>query len=601
MISGSQDTPGTKAIGARPRLDSGMKDNKRFLRAVFPKVGTSPEQVVDLSFLLAVPNLCNAFAEAFLSHCARNRLRTRSSLASSLRGGFIRYLSDLKLTNIALSELHNRLITSFVGWLNGQRLKDITRRTYLSALRGLFEALHRSSKWNAMISPDLAIPRCCWPLGTRRGTPTETLTDEDRNKLYNACLSEMKETMLQVSSAQRLLSEGRSQLPEYPSTFRDYSELSTCLAALDKAFADSPPSFNQLDSRSPFLRAAISKLHGGLIKVRSFLYPDPRILTPFALFLAFHTGFNPDVVLTLSLGDFSTIKVLGQSHLRFDAYKPRARERQVVDIPVTEDSDNPSNVVDFLVQWGARIRKSAPSHLSKYLFLFLPRTNHTTAMAFSDPKKGGGGQITWHNCIHEFCADYGLKQVTLRQIRATVLDLNMAIHGGDIRAAKAFGNQKSVETIYSHYSSDAQRQRNLEKLAELTQQMVRWVDTSGLIDPRKLPLDVQKEAATPGWGCFDPFSSPFSEHGSLCTAYGLCPNCPLAHLDLTSSYSCAQTHNLLDAILRAQFTLDPDAWLARWAPVVGKLLSVWLPRFPDAVREEAKVRFSTLPALPSPD
>jgi hypothetical protein len=578
-----------------------VKDNKHFLRGVFPKLGTSPEQVIDLSFLLGVPQLCDAFAEAFLSHYARKRLRTRSSLASSLRGGFLKYLTEKNLTNIALSGLQNRLMTDFIGWLNRHEIKDITRRTYLSALRGIFEALHCSSKYNVLISPELSIPRCCWPLGTRRGTPVETLTDEELKKLYDACRAEVAKTMLRVSSAQRLLSEGMSKIPVCPSTFRDYFELATCLAALDSAFLDSPPSFNLLDLRLPFLRTAIYKLHGGLINVRSFLYPDARMLTPFVIFLAIHTGFNPDVVLTLSLGDFSVIETLGQSHLRFDAYKPRARGQQVVDIPVTKDSDNPLEIVNFLIQWGTRIRQFAPAHISKYLFLFLPRTGHTAVMTYCDAKKGGGGQVTWHHCIHEFCADHGLKQLTLRQIRATVLDLNMTIHGGDIRAAKAFGNQKSVQTLYSHYSSDAQRQRNIEKLAEVTQEFSRWIVTSGLLDPRQLPLNVQKEAATPGWGCFDPYSSPFSEHGTLCTAYGHCPNCPLAHLDLSSPYACAQAHNLLATIRDAQFTLNPDAWLARFAPVEAKLLSVWLPRFPDAVREEAKIRFSVLPPLPTPE
>lgn len=219
-------------------------------------------------------------------------------------------------------------------------------------------------------------------------------------------------------------------------------------------------------------------------------------------------------------------------------------------------------------------------------------------MSFFDIE-GDAGSSTWITALRNFCEDHNLKRFTLQQLRPTTLDIGRGIHDNDVRAAQALGDHRSPETANLHYTSGAQRERNAERLGEISTLRRRWLDTGGKADSRNAPVDIDEGAVTPGWGCLDPHMSPFSPHGKLCSAFGRCPACQLTQLDIHSVYAAAQSLNLLGAVRRARETMDPQGWLERMAPVEKKLVQFWLPQFSLEILEQAKAL--NLPPLPTPD
>ena len=592
-------------VTARRQIERGNDNGVPFLRAVFPRPGWAEAQVIDLSCFLDLPHLSGPFSEAFSEAYALRSWQTRSSASVALRT-VCAYLLQNNLAAIRLADLTTARLNGFVKWLNQvdpasghARWAVRSRQGYLVVVRILVSWLARHAPWAHQMPKDLCLPMFCWPGAKRQSSPAPVLTDEELRAVYRACVTEVLETRKRVTEGILLMEEARDRVPTRPKTYRDYTDLGTCLAALTQAFPDSVPNSGRVLPEHPFLFRAIKRSHGGLLAVRSVLYPDDRLLVPFVLLLAIHTRYNPQTVLDSNLEDCSIEERLGQRVLVFRAYKGRSHSRQLAITPVEEEApDNPASIVAFLREWTQRARRLAPPHLATRLLLFVPRRAHPKVTTYSN-YSANGHSSTWRIGLRQFCEDHHLKPFSLAQIRPTMLDLGTVLNSGDLRAAQALGNHRRADTTYVHYVSDAQRQRNAERLGEVMALRTRWRETNGGVDPRERPHDTDQGAATPGWSCLDPYDSPFSSRGKLCDGYGLCPLCPLAQLDLQSPYACAQAHNLLEAVRRARETMAPQAWLARMAPIERRLSCFWLPKFSAAIHYRA--RQLDLPVLPLPE
>jgi hypothetical protein len=82
------------------RIEKGTEHGKPFLRVVIPTPREPrPEQVLDLSFLLALPNLADALAEAFWDWTATTqRSASRGGEAAHLRVGLVAFLVETDRT-----------------------------------------------------------------------------------------------------------------------------------------------------------------------------------------------------------------------------------------------------------------------------------------------------------------------------------------------------------------------------------------------------------------------------------------------------------------------------------------------------------------------
>jgi hypothetical protein len=582
----------------RPFLQTGTANGVAYLRAVFPADINAALQTVDLSFLLTCPNLWEPFSSGFIACQSVNRPATRRSSARYLCVGFIAFLEHIKSVYFTLSDLSTTLANQFINWLDRVEPQTgtavwspATRSCYCSAFNSLICWLQQQRQWQGSLPKNLALPSLRWLGLTRSHRPTPILSQEQLLKVYLACKAEITTINKQITDLPELLQSASGRIPQSPTTYSDYPDLAVCLAALLAYFPDSIPNEKEVCQHNFYLQLALRK-QGGLLAVRRYLFPDVRGMVPFVLLLAIHTCFNPEALLASSIDDYSIEQRLGQDIFVARVFKWRSRRAQLVTKPADAALDNPASLVKLLLCWSERARRMARVDINRRLFLFVPSTGHFNITTFR-------GVSVWRDNLHMFCDEHNIPRFSLKQIRHTMIDVGITLYRGDIRAAQALGNQRSPQTLFEHYTSDAQRQRNAERTGEIMSLRRRWRETGGLIDPRDQPDFIDQGAATPGWRCFDPYDSPFAMKGKPCDAYGMCPICPLAHLDFTSAYACAQLHNLLGSIRKARERMAPEAFLARFGPVEIKM-QVWLGRFPRRLHEEAK-QFEHLRPLPVPE
>jgi hypothetical protein len=597
------DTRQKSSIPKGPTLQKGKANGAPDLRAVFPTTQDAASQTVNLSFLLKCPNLSVPFSSAFIACISARRPATRQGEAACLKCGFVAFLEHENLLHCSLADLSTTLANHFIAWLDrvdshtGTAVwSTATRSLYYGAFKSIISWLQQQETWRDSLPPHLALPSFRWPGLQHLHRPTAVLSEEHLLEIYRACIGEITATKKRITDLPELLQSAEGRVPQCPTTYRDYPDLAVCLAALITYFPDTIPNDKYLSRHHSYLLTALRQ-HGGILAVRRYLYPDVRGMVPFVLLLAIHTCYNPDVIRTSSIDDYSIEQRFGQEVFVARAYKWRSRCPQNVITPADAAVANPAALFALLLSWSERARRVAQADIKRRLFLFVPTSGHFNVMSYNNHPNGTTD--VWRASLRMFCTDHKISSFYLRQIRHTMIDIGTALHWGDIRAAQALGGQRSPQTLFEHYTSDAQRQRNSERTAEVMSLRRRWRETGGLIDPRDQANGLDEGAATPGWRCFDPYDSPFATKGKLCDAYGMCPICPLAHLDLTSVYTCAQLHNLLNSIRKARERMTPQAFLSRFGPVETKL-KFWLLRFPKQIHKEAK-QFGHLPPLPIPE
>lgn len=571
-------------------------------RLVFPQLKGAPQQI-DVRFLSEVPGIAEPFAHALLRKLAPDAPKARATLVKWVRLGFYRFLLETDRRALQLPDIGGALFGAFVDWLNRTDVETKsavwsvgTRTAYLSGLRNVVSVLKDMPEWRAILPVDAMVPSHQWPGAKRQKEPTHILVDNEFTSIYQACLKEIYEIRERVESDLALIEANKCLVPSAVTTLRDYPTRGIALAALAQMIPDSLPCYPELLGKNLYLLNAVRTLFGGIVELRTALAPNPRQLVPFVIMLAIHTRLNPETLLASELDDFTVDYKLGEPRFSAKPFKGRAHRRQRPSAPLDDAWDNPHAIVVFLKLWTGRIRLLAPEAVRSKLLLYVPRTTVSRVSYFDVTN---GNSYLFPQLLKEFCTDHGIPNFTLGQIRPTVLDFGRAIHGGDIRAAQVLGDHRSAETTKSHYTSDAQRKRNQERLGEIMNERTRWLESVGRVDTRGIPIDADEGAATPGWRCLDPYASPISPHGKLCLAYAYCATCPLAQVDLSSPMVCAQLLALLEAVRRAKGTMDPQGWLERMAPIEARLVSFWLPRFTKEIFEAS--RSIPITAMPTPE
>lgn len=130
-------------------------------------------------------------------------------------------------------------------------------------------------------------------------------------------------------------------------------------------------------------------------------------------------------------------------------------------------------------------------------------------------------------------------------------------------------------TTDGSYLQSSAKLAEQEALGATQQRLQRFAKTLGKIDTRRSARtpSMDKDAATPGFTCADPFDSPRpgQAKGSLCDDYGGCPDCPHAAYDLAKPSAVALYGALRRALMASQDDLSPEAWRVRCQPQVAAL------------------------------
>ena len=582
-------------------VDETDANGKRQLHIRFPTPrGRESMQILDVSNWLTAPELATAFAEMVVAWGGDKTEQTRQALVCDMNQGFFKYLATRPDKSPGLADLNTSLINGFITWLGHREegalvFASYTRLHYLGVLRTVITRLKKSAAYASQLPSNLHIRHNPWPGISRQvGRPTEILPHPVWEKLYQVCVNECAQTMATLELGWKLLGSGHA---DHVISAQDIA-LGDCLRRLDALYPAVIPPFRDIRRLDADLACMIGN-NAAATNFSIYFQPSPRHLIPFVLLLGMVTFFSGDTLLGARRSDLSQTELLGSKRFVWRPYKARSHQRQYRSFPMTESPDSPSVLIPFIERWTSRIRLMATPRIQDRLFLWIPLRGPTQSRTFES--KYGCTKGVWESNLDAFLSDQELPHLTLRQIRATGLDIVHDLFAGDLRAVQAVGGQQRPEVILSHYTSDAARKRNDEQLGGVMALRSRWRETDGLIDPRTLPPGQDLAAATPGWRCLDPYDSPIpgQEKGKLCGAYGACPSCPLANLNAEDAYSLARALQLKTRIETAQTVLPAERWLKVWAPRLQRLINYWLPRIqdPKVIEAASKLALDDLPEL----
>jgi hypothetical protein len=296
-------------------------------------------------------------------------------------------------------------------------------------------------------------------------------------------------------------------------------------------------------------------------------------------------------ILGMKVDDWETRSLLGVDRLRLFPTKPRAGRRQRFEITITDDADHPLRLLEYVRRRTQPLRDMNPDYCRRNLFVRWSR-NPREVRIFDSSQQFPG------NALSQFIRDNELVAFTLRQLRPTAMDRVHEVTG-DLMRTQAFANHASSTTTERHYPSSARMRREQEKLGRAMELRHRDIATNWNVTSFELPPDLDKVAATPGFGCRDPHLGWIETEvpGRLCEAYGHCAGCQLAKVDYGSARACAYLHQLRERIDEAQQIIGAEAWLTRWAPVKAELL-LRLDRFsPTAKTGAVSVIITKIPPV----
>lgn len=603
-----KSSSGIFVFQAKSRVEIVEKDGKNFLIiTLLSKRSDEGLKEFDISFLLALPNLYLKMAESILSWSNGKSMRSVFTTITHLKIGFVEFLAETDRSKISLAELSTSLAKEFVHWLNQEskigeaRWAVGTRTILLKALKVVTTNLFVIPEWREEFGRKFTFPKNPWPGNYRLHRPIQVIERDTFIKLYNVCIKEVVEIIGKFNFASVICenyTEENIITGLRTNAYMKNFELK--VAATNKCLSKNILSCKEFKKIYPGLGLAIEK-SGGFQNFTDQFFPSPRAIVPFVLLFAIHFAYNPDSLLEMETGDINFETLFGSSRVRASPKKQRSKRRQRRSYQDTDDVDNPGALYRFLISWTERLRSDVSLNICNRLFLF--RNGGATPKTCSYSNLSGGstsGDSLWRDSLRRFCVENELEPITLSQTRQTVIDLSHELFNGDLRAVKAVGGQRDPDVINSHYTSDGARQRNDESLAMAMALRERDRQSRGRIDARRAASEGDVSGATPGWGCLDPYSSPFFNQAKkgLCSAYGLCPICPLAMLDFNSSIACARTFELISLIDLAKSEIDPVSWLTRWAPVREKILTYWIHQFSaETLREALKLSLSKMPPL----
>lgn len=545
----------------------------------------------------------NDFIAAFVlwsNGTKRNSKRTFSHSQSLLANGWVSYLRDRKKADLSTSEVTRETLNDYLDWLkrrekNGEKYARETQRRMYGAVVALLKEMQGNATLKKKLATGLSFPNRAFRHGGVEN-PTELLDDVELAALLRACWSDVSQTMTEFWLRYPVVSGDRPCPPdETQQGMRRYADLDSCLWALRQKFDAALPNLEDLKFVDVDLANAVLYIHG-YDAVSLPFYPTTERILPFVLLQAVFTSANTGTLLGLRLDNVTEKEVMGVLRKVFNLVKPRARTQYQRSFAIDqEDPFSPGEIHDFVLAWTSRIRSHA-GMFSNNVFIFVTREKKIRGFLTAD-QCGAACDPVWGQSLRRFCERHNLPKLNIGNIRVTGLDIVRVLSDDDIRAVKAAGGQKSEQVIHEHYEGAGTRRRRHEALVEVIITREGWVFTKGRADPRGAPKFADLLAATPGWHCLDPFDSPIpgETRGRRCQAFGQCPACPLAAVNVNSSYSLARLLQLLDEINVAIEYLEPERWNAAYALPKKKLAEIWLPSFKDEKVIEAAALMSLNP------
>lgn len=570
------------------------------LLATFPNhFGVMSKGPIDLTHLDKHPGLRDAFAYGYVLHCLGDiGADRRYVIDQSIKGGFLAYLADKKISGLSISDITETTLQGFKSWLddeksNGFSRSKLTRKQKIEDLQLVLRKLMLDDKWRQVLSPNLRLLDRLYPNAHRDVEHTDILDDATLERLYIACADDCEDTIRTIEAQDAALTSllATGGVTD-PATIA--GDPIRCAAFLIHQFGDRLPIFTTIRNKVAWGRAIDLELY---FRARAVLHPSIDEILPFVLLLSLLFAFNPGVVMNMTLDDYDDDDTfLGRPRIRLFPDKPRKGGPHRGSVLKTDDFDNPARLLAFLEGRTERTRRVLKNEaFADRVFIWMSAMSPIGLPLEQSDKN-------WRTALKSFCERHSIDYFTLQQLRPTTLDLVHEVTGGDLVSTQEVAGHETQQTTHQSYTSPAMAARMEEMLGGGINQLWRFMASGGKVDATERDrLNADLGSATPGFGCIDPYDSPVKgeRKGALCAAYGRCPMCEHAMIDLSSPHAYAYQRELLRVIDEAQQTLGP-AWLHRWSAVKTRLLTHCL----DAVFPRETILASgtvSIPALPPVD
>lgn len=329
---------------------------------------------------------------------------------------------------------------------------------------------------------------------------------------------------------------------------------------------------------SELLAACATELNRLETSCRDPNYCGPTLQELYAplVLLTFWTMFNPETVVAIKCTD---ITPSSPDRIGVTGVKGRSsREQYATFAAVDHHPCSPSSVISLLHRLTAPIRERVEPTLHDYLFIGRVLSSKAKAHLQTFDRISSSTMLYYRNA---FCEQHSLQHFTLQQIRETGAVAAMRLLGGNQKAVQALLNHESIDTTSTYIQRDTRRLENVA-LADQMEKRARYVRSRGKRDLRDTAGGTES-AATPGFVCADPFNPPpeLDQPHGMCAAYGACPTCPLASVDIRCATSLAQVLRLRNQIAAARddSRMEPVRWVEIWRPRLLALEDHWLVLF----------------------
>lgn len=558
--------------------------------------------------------------QAYVLHVnsAERHSRRTFEVVTKLASGILSFMQEQGDTQKSVEQFDVEYVEKFIKWLGLRKVpkgggvekvqSPNTSRKYYDVVRTMFLEVHAESAAIWKLPLPSIFRNTPFPDAESATDHAEVLSDPVWEALYRGLRADAVETKRQIEEDWVVLT-GPEIFPDpLKKGMGKYRSREVVLWEMKRHFSGAVlPSGADIRKFNASLGESITKYHGYESIANAFA-PSVAAILPFVLLMGVYASPNtgplrsiliPNVRQRHVMGVDRTVwdfneslvkkakeendEIEGKPRIGFEFVKPRIHGSYVRSFLVDDnDALSPSSIFNFVANWTSAIRPFAEEYRN-HLFIFAAQNRrvrgfHTATYGATD------SDSSWGHAFSAFCNRHELPAMNMKEIRTTGLNRVNELFGGDLVPVRdAAGHARGSSTAEMSYMGYAARLKRDERLVEITSTMPREARHGGRSSVRGAPDTADAGAATPGWGCVDPYDSPVPGEtpGALCGAFGQCPSCPHGTLDRTSPYSLVRNLQLREEIDRAHDYLTHTRWEAVFVPVRRALDEVWLPLFQD--------------------
>lgn len=576
-----------------------IRRGKAYLRSENPD--PADDSWHEIEAWASLPKVGDVLLEATIAVMTKEKQTTRTATHSALRYGFIAFLNEVK-PKAKIEDLCAKTFIEFVKWLGAVGPDGEPKYGYddkMHKLGALKKIIRRLSPKLSALGIDHQIPVNSWPgensgrgkgAGKRKPKDKKSISLQQFIDLLKAAIDAHKDLVKEVDP---LLSKIDSKIAKMAET--GVSELDTVegvCAAIIVRYDGLLPEREWLKKRDRGLFRAAEAL--GYTQIGRIINPTVNDLIPAFIILQCFTHWNEQPLCCLTLTGIDRQAGALKNKYKLSSGKDRAKTMVRKSFSPGDEDFNPCTVVDFIERWSRYIRLSAPKNIGDDLFLYVSKFKGTKVGAvrsLAQPLRGKYELAL--NRKRLFFEERGVLPAGANALRQAGADYLRDQLKDSQKVSILLGHSTVATTDANYRSSEAQR-RDEVALAGAMAMKVRHHESAGKIDPRGHYED--RSAATPGYGCLDPFDSPVVGQipGRMCTAYGFCPACPLRVLRLDDA-SWGRRIQLQQRYKQAAISMGTVRFHQRYG-LAAEALNTSLMRLSDA--DLARIGRLTLNPIP---